>query len=451
MKAATILFSILLLIAATHPAFSAETDTVRTLTMGEAIRLALENNHHIKAASLNAQASGHAADIPASRLYPHLFLEESFSASNSPTQTFMMKLDQGRFSQNDFLIDNLNHPGTWRSFKTALTLTQPLFDPTIFPSREMARKEADKAGFGYEAARQDMAFRIFVLHLDGVRASAQLKAVEQAVTDAAENVRLAGVRQREGVGLRSDLLRARTHQADMEQQLITSRNNLTITRMRMAQALGEDGGLIDVAPPATTLSPSCPAEDLTGVALRERRELRQARADVDRGDAALRLARGAWLPSLDAFGSWQFNSREYPFGSDNDAWLAGVNLKWQIFDGFRRTSEQRRAQASRTAAAEMLAAATGEILLQVRESCLRRDEAEKQRDVARKALSAAEETVRLLSRRYENSLATMLDLLDAQTALNQARSRLVEADAGYAYSGASIYHAAGIFLKEIMK
>jgi len=438
-----------LLILFASPVFSrAESDAVRTLTLKEAIRMALENNHRARAASLNAGAAARSPRIAASRYLPQLFLEENFAASNSPTQTFMMKLDQGRFTQNDFLIDNLNHPGTWRNFKTALTMSQSLYDPTISPSVAMARSESEKAEIGGEEARRETAFQVFVLSLDCMRVKAWLKALEQAKADAVENVRLAGVRQKEGVGLKSDLLRARTYLAGVEQQLITARNNLTLTRLRAALATGAGENVqIEVAGPDSPLSPSCSIEELTGAALRERGDLRQARADLDRGDAAIRLARSAYFPILDIFGSYQFNSREYPFGSDNDAWVAGVSLKWSLFDGLRRENETGRAVALRAAAGEELQAKTKEAVLRIRESCLRRDEAAARLEVARRAQQAAEETVRLLARRYENSLATMLDLLDAQTALNQARSGLVDAEADYAYSGGRVYHEAGIFLK----
>ncbi|NVN90800.1 MAG: TolC family protein [Desulfuromonadales bacterium] len=452
MKLVTILLSILVMALARPLVSMADSDSLRTLTMKEAISMALENNHHLKASSHNARSSSYSTDIATSRYYPNLFFEESFGISNSPTQTFMMKLDQGRFSQNDFQIHNLNHPGSWRNFKTALTLTQSLYDPSISPSRAMARQEALKAEAGYEGAQQDLAFQVFVLYLDSVRAAAQLKAIEQALADATENVRLARVREREGVGLKSDLLRAETHRAMVEQHLITARNSITLIRLRMALAVGAgEGSLVEVAEPGRSMTPTCAIEELFRVALQERRDLRQSQADKDRGDAALRLARNAYLPTLDAFGSYQFNSREYPFGSDNDAWMTGVSLKWQIFDGFRRCSERKRVLAGRSAAEEELIAKTDEIKLQIRESCLRRDEAAKQRDVARQALASAEETVRLLGKRYENSLATMLDLLDAQTALNQSRSKLVDAEADYAFSGGRVFHASGMFLKEIMK
>jgi outer membrane protein TolC len=105
----------------------------------------------------------------------------------------------------------------------------------------------------------------------------------------------------------------------------------------------------------------------------------------------------------------------------------------------------------RSAAAERLENYRQEIALQVKESALRREEAAKRREVARHAISDAEEGVRLIGRRFENSLGTMVELLDAQTALNRARAQLVENESNYALATARLFHVAGIFLKEVVK
>jgi outer membrane protein TolC len=99
----------------------------------------------------------------------------------------------------------------------------------------------------------------------------------------------------------------------------------------------------------------------------------------------------------------------------------------------------------------MLESTAKDIRYQVKESYIRRDEAVKQREVARNAVQDAEETVRLLTKRYENSLATMVELLDAQTALNQARANLVETEAGYTLAGGQVHYMTGTFVKEILK
>ncbi|MBL0226850.1 MAG: TolC family protein [Geobacteraceae bacterium] len=128
------------------------------------------------------------------------------------------------------------------------------------------------------------------------------------------------------------------------------------------------------------------------------------------------------MPSVGSFATYQMNSKDTPFGSDNDSWIAGISLKWQLFDGFKRYHEKDRAVAARSAAAELLEARLREVRYRVRESVMRREEMGKRLEVVRNSLEDAEETVRLLTRRFENSLATMVELLDAQTALNQVRA-----------------------------
>ena len=114
----------------------------------------------------------------------------------------MMKLDEGRFTQNDFLISRLNNPSASHDFKTALTLQQPLFVPSLSPLKEMAVRDAQKSELELEAARQDILFQVFYTYLEVQKAGAYLKAADNSVADARENLRLTAVRTSSGVGLR---------------------------------------------------------------------------------------------------------------------------------------------------------------------------------------------------------------------------------------------------------
>jgi outer membrane protein len=425
---------------------------VQRMTLKEAISTALEKNNLIRAAGYTAEAASQGVAIATSRYYPGIFFEETFAASNAPTQTFMMKLDEGRFADTDFKVNNLNHPSAHHDFKTALSIQQPLYNPSTAPLREMAVKDAEKGALELEGTRQGIAFQVFRTYLEAQKAAAQRTSAEQAMGEARENMRLATVRSGAGIGLKSDELRGRTHLAAIESQLITANNNLVLAQMRLAMVVGvATGSRIEPAEPFIGFSVPFQAQELMASALEQRTDLRQARAELEKSAAAVKLARSAYLPSAGAFAAYQMNAENTPFGSDNDAWSAGISLKWQIFDGFRRCREQDRATAGRSAAAETLENSVKEAAYQLQESLLRNAEMEKRREVARHALLDAEETVRLLSRRFENSLATMAELLDAQSALDQTRAGLVESEANRALAGGQVYFASGIFLKEMIK
>lgn len=422
------------------------------LSLKNAISMALDNNSRLKAASFTSQAARQGVESANSRYLPTISLEETLVASNSPTSTFMMKLDEGRFTQDDFQLSNLNNPSATHDFKTVLAIQLPIFVPSLSPLKEIAVKDAQKSELELEAARQGISFQVFYLYLEVQKADAQLKAAQKAVADARENMRLATVRTAAGVGLRSDELRSRTHLATVEQQHISVANNLTLARIKLAMLIGlpEDNGY-EVSGTLGSIAIPELSDQVISETLRSRVEIRQSQTDLEKSAAALRLARSEYLPTIGTFASYQLNAKDAPFTADNDSWTAGVSLKWNLFDGFHSSSERKRAAAGQSAAREMLEATTKDVRYQLKESYLRREEAAKRLEVAGHALQDAEETVRLLTKRYENSLSTMVELLDAQTALNQTRANLVETEAGYALAGGRIYFMTGTFVEEMLK
>jgi outer membrane protein TolC len=430
---------------------AASAETYR-LNLKQAIAMSADRNNLVRAAGFTAEASRQLVGIAGSHYYPKISFEEAFIASNAPTQTFMMKLDEGRFTQNDFRINNLNNPGVQHDFRTILALQQPIYNPSTAPEKDIAVKESEKQGFAYAASKEDTAFQVFRLFMEVQKSDAQLRAIELAISDAQEHMRLATVRTKTGIGLKSDELRARTHLATIEQQFITAQNNQALAKMKLANVIGlKEGDSIEITEPVNTFSAVMSSEELLKVALENRSDLKQSLAELEKSEAGLKLARSEYLPSVGTFASYQLNSNNNPFGADNDSWTAGISLKWQVFDGFKRCREKDRASAARSAAAEMLENKVRETRYLVRESSRRREEMGKRLEVSRHSLTDAEETVRLLTRRFENSLATMLELLDAQTILNQVRADLVETEVNFNLSGGNVYHTAGIFVKEMLK
>lgn len=424
----------------------------RAVTLKEAIRLSLARNNLVKAAEYRHAAARHGLAASRGRFLPRIFLDENFTASNAPTRVFMMKLDQGRFTENDFQVDRLNHPSSSSDFRTAFTLEQPLLDLGIVFGAAKAEKELEEQGFALQRQREEVAFMVFGSYLEAQRTRALQTAAEQAVIDAAEHLRLARVRGAAGMGLKSDELRAATYLAEMEQQRITARNNVMLAGLRLALAAGApEGETLDINERLSGPSPEETNEDFVAEALAHRPDLKEMEKTTEKARVGVKLAGSAFLPTLYGSAAYQMNDRDLPFGRDNDSWIAGINLRWELFDGLRRFDEHARARAMENSARESLAQYRREIAFQVRESMLRREEATQRLAVARASLRHAEEGVRLVARRFENSLATLVDLFDAQTALNRARASVVENESDYILATGRVWFRAGIFLREVMK
>ena len=437
----------MLLIFWTAPAFA---DAV---TLREAISRALRSNHVLKAAALEQGAAQEEVAVTRSRYLPRVFLESGALLSNTPSTVFMMKLDEGRIDPaGDFTAAALNGPSARGDFRSAVMLEQPLLDFGISTGIDLAGKDAETAAVSLESRREQVAFQVYLAYLGVRRAKAFSDIAGQALANAKEHRRLAEVREKDGVGLKSDRLRAVTALAEAEQRLLTAKNDLLLARMRLNLAAGgRQGEALDITEIPGVEDPVLAQGELVELAQRSRPDLRVAKKRVEKGELFVRQARAAYLPTVYASAGYQINDRDLPFGRDNDSWNVGLKLRWELFDGKRRSHEKEKAELSRRAAAALLENDRREGALQVTESVLRREEAGLRLESARAAVGASEEGMRLISLRFRNGLSSMADLMDAEAALNRSRANLVEVENGFIGSTAEIYYKAGVFLKEVMR
>ena len=424
-----------------------------TVTLREAISRALEQNHLLQAAALQQSAAEEEVGVSRSRYLPRVYLESGAVLSNRPSTVFMMKLDEARIDPaRDFTANSLNHPSARGDFRTAVMLEQPLLDLGISTGVELAAKDAESAAVVLESRREQVAFRVYLAYLEVRKAHAYRDIADQAVANAREHRRLAEVREKDGIGLKSDQLRAATALAEAEQRLLSSRNDLLLARMRLNLAVGGGpGGALDISTVPDLDQATLAQGELAALAQKSRPDLRIAEKTLEKGALAVRQARNAYFPTIYAAADYQVNDRDLPLGWDKDSWNVGVNLRWELFDGSRRAHAKQKAELSRQAAAALLENERREVALQVTESVLRREEAGLRLESARAALLAAEEGRRLITLRFENGLSSMVELMDADAALNRSRANLVQVENGFLGSTGEIYYQAGVFLKEVMR
>jgi outer membrane protein TolC len=428
--------------------FAKTSDASYQLGLKDAVDLAMEKNHLVRAAISESAAADAGIKSSRARYLPRVTFEERAALTNSGTRAFMMKLDQGRFS----LAGDLNHPSSTGDFQTSVSVEQPIFDMNLLRSLDVSGEESSARKHAVEKRRQETAFQVYASYLSVQKGMAQFAVSEQAVRDAQEHRRVAAVRSEAGVGLKFDELRIATFLAELEQQKITAENELQLARLRLGQITGlPSGSSPEIATIISAVGLTASIEELEKEAFANRPDLKESAAEVAKGDAGVAGVKGAFWPTLYASGSYQINDRDIPFGRDNDSWIAGASLRWELFDIIRKNGDLERARAMRDAGVSYQNALRQEISLQIRESLLRRIESAKRLEVSKSAVKDAEEMVRLVKRRFENDLSTAVELLDAQTALNRMRSQLAENEAAFALTTAKVYHSAGLFMKEVVK
>src|SRR5512143_1459408 len=97
------------------------------ISLHEAIAIALRDNRALKAAGYGREAALDEVGAARGALLPRLDALENFSYTDNPVMVFSDLLLQQDFSQSDFALNALNHPGFLSNFQSQARLSYPLF------------------------------------------------------------------------------------------------------------------------------------------------------------------------------------------------------------------------------------------------------------------------------------------------------------------------------------
>jgi len=416
-----------------------------SLTLEQAVNIALKDNPALKAGSWGVVTQEEELGSAKGHLYPKISMEEKYSRTNSPTYGFMSKLDQERFTQDDFQTSSLNDPADISDYQTSLSFEQPLFVPRIYLGIGMSAGELDAKRAEYERKKDQVTLDVIRNFLSVRTAEEYLRIALAAVKDAQEHEHLASVRYKAGAGLYSDVLRTEVSVKRSEAMVISAEGNLEIAKRALGLVLGRTGP-VEVAGD----KPVLPLDDLN-VYLEtsgQRGDLKAFRLRHENSLKAVKLERSVFVPEVGIGGSYNMHDHKDPFSPEGESYYLMGFLRWNLFDA-SSYHKIRKAKAMANEAEEHLSGLEKEIDFRVNEAYTKVREKEKLLNLAAAVLKEAEEALRLVRVRYENALAPMIDLLDTQVVLNTARAELLEADNDYTMAVADLYFQSGVLSKTL--
>jgi len=415
------------------------------LTLRAAVDIALKNNPSIRAADAYADAVHRGIAIAASGRYPRLDFSEGVERGNNPVYVFSSLLTERRFTQQNFTLGALNFPTPVDNFRTQFAASAPLYDAGQTGRRVRdAKLEAEGAQTALQRTSQEIIFTIVQSYTNELLANESVRVAEAAAKSTSEDLSRAQSRQEQGQALLSDVLLAKVQLAQAQEELIRARNSEALAKANLNVTMGiaEDsshalnGQLAEVSFEPGSL------EERQKRALAERPDNQQALIARAKAANGIGEARAEFLPTLNSFATWEVDNQAFAARGGNN-WIAGASLNINIFDGGAkraRIGEARARERQAEAAAGQLASA---IRLQVREAFLNLDAARQRVEVSRESAAQAQESLRILQDRYAASLATITDVLAAETARDRAERDHLNAIFDYRISYAALELATG--------
>jgi outer membrane protein len=430
------------------PSLRAQTNApARTgpVSLAQAVNIALKNNPTIHAATAYADAAQHAIDVAKAGYLPQLNFSEGVTRGNNPVYVFGTLLTQRQFTAANFDLGFLNVPPPVDNFRTQFSASVPLYDFGRTSGRVTnARIQAQGVRENTTRTEQSVVFDVINAYLNGLLAREQVRVAQAAVAMAQADLQRAQAREQQGLAVASDVLSAQAQLAQAKENLIRAQNAVAISlsALNVAMGLPEDASTLTQGKLAAVQVSAGDLVSLQQQALKQRPDYHEAQLQAEQAGNSVSLARKEFLPRIDMMGSWEQDNQTFAARGGNN-WVAGATLTFNIFNGGARRAQIAESRAYQRRADAMRSQMESAVRLQVREAYLNLNAARQRVEASRDSAAQAQESLRILQNRYDAGLATIMDVLRAETMRTSAQNIHLNAVYDYRLAFAALELATG--------
>ena len=227
--------------------------------------------------------------------------------------------------------------------------------------------------------------------------------------------------------MEADLLQAKVFLGQMQQLQITAENNSRLALAFLANVMGVDQDLnYELTDTFIYQGQTYDLQLLVQSGLEHRPDLEEMRLKVEAAKHKIGIEKAGYKPRIFLVG--QLNYHDSDFGGLNgDSFKVMAVAKFNLFNGKRTRAKVSRAKSQYESFRNYLNQMENGVQLQIKQALFRLQEAELRYKVAALSYKQAKENVKLREERYSKGVEKTTDLLDADTALQQAATNHLHA------------------------
>lgn len=431
-----------LLLGLAAPAAPAE-----RFSLEQATAHALAHNPNLLAVREQTLAAGARTEAASGAHLPELGLSYSLSRSNNPLEAFAGKLNTRRVTAGDFEPARVNHPDTENLHTTSLALKLPLYAGGKLSADLANAAEAEKhARLQYARARELVAFQVLEAYLGLQAAQDGLAIADDALAAAQQHARTAAQLAREGRIVVSDKLTAEVNLAAHQAQREQAATRLERARDRLKLIMGRPlDSAVEILPLALDDVPGAARAlaESEAAAQARRKDLEGLRALAAAAQARVKGAQAAHKPKVDVIASSNWYDKE--FDAANSSWSVMGVARLDLYAGGRHTADVSARLAEARELGFRVRAHEQTVREEVRSAYDALREARTRFALAHAAAAQARDSVRLVKERYGQGRTILIDLLQAERALVEARTEELNSGVALRANAAALALAEGAF------
>ncbi len=396
-----------------------------SLSINEAVNMAIENNNSIKIATeetnvaeANLSAAKGANGITVS-------LGSSLSASDRVKDGISSDFEKGNSNSISASIP------IYTGNKNELNIDNSKID-------------LEKSQLNLERTKETVKYDTVKAYYDILEAKRTIDIDQESVDNYQQHLTNVQNLYAAGSVPKSDLLRSQVALSDAQQSLISAKNTYDINLSTFRNIIKLDRNENVVLTEDFSYEPfKMSLSECLDYAINFRRDLKSAQLDLDVAKNDIEIAKAGYLPTVDFSISSSWDKQALPSGDDHD-YRANVSANWNLFDSNVTRSNVQAAEANYNKAGYTLSDTEDNVDLEVRQAYLNMREAEKRFNSTSLAVQQAEEDYFIASEKYRVGAGIILDVIDAELALSQAKLNYTSAQYDYARYKANLEYAIGV-------
>jgi len=418
---ARLLLGLLLLILIRSPVHAQQSaaTSAESLTLEQAIALALRDNHATKIARLGVERAEE--DISAARTFRlpslHAYTLVSKNLANNeldvPNPAGNLFPGLGPF----FVLNDSSRTRAIFAASVIEPLTQQYRIGLNIKLQKVSRELAQAKLRQQQNETIDQVKKAYYAIL---QTRSGLSSVEEALKSYRELDKVTGDQVVQKVSLRADLLTAQTQLAKVEYEQLELSNQLATQKEQLNSLLGRavDTSFEVAGVPEFTSSET----DLAAarkLAVERRPELQQSRLAIEQATLDRRIKKSEYIPDVSA-GFVYLTPRNYASVIPKNFANVGVVVSWEFFDWGRKKHQLAEKDKAVEQAKNELKETEDQVLIDVGDKLRKLQQSGQALRVAKLAENSAKENLRVSTGRYKFQAVMLSDVLQSQASLAEA-------------------------------
>ena len=412
-----------------------EIDLSKPLTLERCIELALENSSDMRNARLEFAIQDLRVKNARAQFLPEVSISSRYEISD--------RVDFG-FKRANYDLDISGRYTLWDRGQRGANYLQA----------KERRKSTENRN---ERIKQGLIFQIVQAYYDVLKTQELVKVSKEILARSQENTAATKVHVQVGNLIPADVATSQVREANDELSLLSNENALKIATATLPRLMGlepgaevilaEDSDYAQYLDSGEIKVTDMAIEEAIELAYENRPEFKELNSLLAQLEADVKLARLARLPQLDADLNYAVNLDDYLHERENfgqfRSWDFTTRLNFPIFDGGVTKRRVQEVNLLLNQTREDAKDLERSIALEVRQAYLNLKRAERAIDISGTQVRNAESSLEVIRGRFQQELAFLLELLDAQTEFAQALTNQVRSFYDYKIARSALQRAMG--------